>query len=123
MQKLGSTSSRTAQHHVVPTCVDMFVRGSNLHYVGAVSTQKERMRHSAIILPMCEKDNHLQTNSNVSNRSKSPMQAHPMMSLHSKLEAKQEVCFHFLGRNRKSRKVTVVEEHQSLRMHTSLEKI
>lgn len=123
MLRLGLTSKRIAQPHAVPINVAMYAQQSNIGFVGAVSTQSEKMLPFAIILPMCEKDNHLQTNNSVINRSKSPILAHLMMSLHSKLEAKQEVCFLFLGKNRKSRIVTVVEEHQLLRMHTSLEKM
>ena len=116
-------SKRTAQHHVAPINVGMYVRPSNTGFVGAVSTQNEKMHLYVIILHMCEKDNRLRTNNSVSNRNKSPILVHLMMSLYSKLEAKEEVCFPFLGKSRKLKKMKVVEEHQLQRMHMSQEKM
>ena len=123
MRKLGLISKQTARPHVALINVGMYVRRSNTGFVGAVSIQSGKMHLSAIILPMCEKDNRLQTNSSASNRNKSPMLVHLMMSLHSKLEAKEVVCFLSHGKNRKSKKMTEVEEHQLQSMHMFLEKM
>ena len=123
MRKSGSILKQTARPHAALINVGMYVRRSNTGSVGAVSTQSGKMLLSAIILPMCEKDNRLQTNSSASNRNKSPMLVHLMMSLHSKLEAKEVVCFLFHGKNIKLKKMTVVEEHQLQRMHMFLEKM
>ena len=123
MLKLGSISKQTAQLHVAPINVGMYVRRSSTGFVGAVSIQSGKMHLFEIILLMYEKDNRLQTSSSVSNRNKSPILVHLMMSLLSKLEAKEEVCFLFPGKNRKLKKMTVVEVHQLQRMHMSLEKM
>ena len=123
MRKLGSILKQTERPHVALTNVGMYAQRSNTGFVDAVSIQSGKMHLYAIILPMCEKDNRSQTNNSVSNRNKSPMLVHRMMSLHSKLEAKEVVCLLFPGKNRKSKKMTVVEEHQLQRMHMFLEKM
>ena len=123
MRKLALILKQTAQPHVALINAGMYAQLSNTGFVGAVSIQREKMHLFAIILPMCGKDNRLQTNNSVSNRSQSPMLVHLMMSLHSRLEQKEEVCSLSLGKNRKLKKTKAVEEHQLPRMHSSQERM